>query len=106
MINFKWADVIAVCAFISGGGLAVFVQALGNALPRQQQAIINISGVVVAVAGLIVRVYANRSGAPADAITADAKVVPAGTTVVHSDTPTVGTNTVAVVNPPQNGSTP
>ena len=86
-INLKPADIYFYATLISSGGLVSIVQALGSAMPTHAQAIANIAAVLVAISGLVAKAVANKAGAPATSIIADAPVVPAGTTVLHADTP-------------------
>lgn len=48
---------------------------------------------VAIVAGVILRVLTNKTGAPATSVVSDATIVAAGTNVVHTHTPTIGVNT-------------
>jgi hypothetical protein len=46
-----------IATLIVGGGLNILAQALGSALPKYATLILNITGIVVAIAGLIVTYY-------------------------------------------------
>jgi hypothetical protein len=99
-MNLKAADWIALASFIASGGLATLVQIVGQTWPAHAVQIANVAAIVAGVAGVVVRLYANKTGAPSTAIVANAAIVPVDTTVVHADTQTIATNVVAALKGP------
>jgi hypothetical protein len=96
-MNLKAVDWIALLSFIASGGLATLAQVLSQIYPGQATAILNVLAIVTALAGVLIRLFANKTGAPTTAIVANPIVVANGTTVVHADTPAVATNVTTPV---------
>jgi len=73
-----------IASLIVGGGLNVLAGALGTAIPAYSTLILNVVGIVVAIAGLIVTYY--------QAVNAPAASVQASAPITHADgTPTGAT---------------
>jgi hypothetical protein len=52
-------DVIAALSYIAGGGLVSVAVGIGTLVPHYQFAAVAISGIVIGVAGLLVRLFGN-----------------------------------------------
>jgi hypothetical protein len=100
------SDWYAVGSYAAGGGLSGGIMAFGAFFERPVSPghiLTGLSGMAISVGGLV-RVIANRNGAPATAIVADAPIVAQDTKIVTAATPDVArnvtTNTTAPILAP------
>lgn len=96
-MNLKAVDWVALSTYVVGGGLSGVCAFAAIVDPKHAAIYAAGGGMLISVAGII-RIIANKTGAPASAIVEGAPVVPADTTVVHADTPVIATNVTTPKN--------
>ena len=90
----KTPDIITLCTFIAGGGLAALTAILGQTFPAHAVVIANVVAIIVVLAGMVVRLFTAPSG-PAQSIQADAPVVTTNGTVIGTNVSTTSTQPIA-----------
>lgn len=102
-----WISILTVVAGLAGtGALGAFGSSIDAWAPGWGTKTVAVLSSVSLGAGILLRIFTNKTGAPATAVVADAKVVAPDTTVVHPQTPveaTVVSTTSKLL--PQNGDT-
>ena len=97
----KVIDWVSFLSFVASGGLATLLAAVGGAFPSQTQKIVAVGAIITALAGVLVRLFANPTGAPATAVVQDAPVVsPTGVQVGTN----VSTSSTLPISAPQKGN--
>jgi hypothetical protein len=101
----KGSDWLAILGYVAGAALLGIPEAIGALIdtllplfkiqPGYGSQIAKALGAVCILAGLLVRLFTNKTGAPTQAIVADPKIVANDTSVVTSSTPSVGTNLIS-----------
>jgi hypothetical protein len=71
----KAVDITAALSYVAGGGLAAAAVASSAAFPQYSAKILAYSSIGVALAGLLLRLFFNKTGAPATSVVADAPIV-------------------------------
>lgn len=74
-MKFKAVDVIAGLSYVASGGLAAAFVAISQAYPKDSVAILGYGAIATGLAGLLVRLFANKTDAPATSIIANAPAV-------------------------------
>jgi hypothetical protein len=97
----KLIDFTAALSYVAGGGFAAAAVATSSAFPAYSSKILAYSSIAIALAGLLLRLFFNKTAAPATSIVADAPVV---TPVTHSPTDATVVSTSSTVFEPKAGS--
>lgn len=100
----KWIDLGAGLSYIAGGGLAVTAIGLSTAFPTYSTKILAWSGIAIGTAGLLVRLFFNRTGAAAPAVLESAPVLNASGEKVAMTVST--TSTLPIAAPTSGGVIP
>jgi hypothetical protein len=105
----KTSDIATICSVIAAVCSVMSAPLLEKVFPGNGTYIAGVLAVVGLAAGQITRTLTNKTGAPTEAIGANAVIVPQGTNVVNSSTPVIATNvTTTSTDPivaPQKGAT-
>jgi hypothetical protein len=105
----KTSDIVSICSVIVGIASVISAPALEIVAPGHGTYIAGVLALAGLGAGQIIRVLTNKTGAPTEAIGANAIIVPQGTNVVNSSTPVLASNvTTTSTTPivaPQKGTT-
>ena len=99
MNKLKAPDWIFLCSLIASGGLAGITQAIGQTWPAHSAAIANVASIAVALAGFIVRLYANPTDKTPTSIAEGAPVLSSSGEVLGTNVST--TSTIPIKAPTQ-----
>jgi hypothetical protein len=88
----KVSDIVSILTAVAGLSAAISEPALEAVFPGHGSYIAGVLALSGIVATAIIRTLSNKTGAPAQAIAANAAIVPPDTTVVTASTPVVATN--------------
>jgi hypothetical protein len=96
----KTSDIVSILTAIAGLASAISAPALEAVFPGHGTYIAGVLALSGIVATVIIRTLTNKTGAPTEAIGANAVIVPQGTNVVNSSTPVIATNVTTTSTDP------
>ena len=98
MTKTRLIDIGAALSYVAGGGFAAAAVTTSTAFPAYSSRILAYSSIAIALAGLLVRLFFNKTGAPATSVVADAPIV---TPVTHKQTDATVVSTTSTVFEPK-----
>jgi hypothetical protein len=74
-VKLKAVDIVAGLSYVASGGLAAAFVAVSQAYPKDSTAILGYGAIATGLAGLLVRLFSNKTGSPATSVIANAPAV-------------------------------
>ncbi len=96
----KPTDIVSICTAVAGLASAISAPALEAVFPGHGTYVAGILALSGIVATVVIRTLTNKTGAPTEAIGANAVIVPQGTNVVTDATPVLATNVTTTSTAP------